>query len=291
MSLYSTIQFLFKHPLTKDRPIPTLWRFGTWQLHSRLFSTPKVVPWIGDTKLWIKRGWTGVTGNYYTGLHEFEDMAFLLHVLRPGDVFVDAGANMGTYTVLASGVCGAYSYSFEPVQATFERLQENIALNHLQKRTTAIQCALGSSTGEIKFTYQQDTTNHVATEQDKDFVSVPVKRLDEVVPQTPVLIKIDVEGFETEVIRGATQHLNNPALKAIIIELNGSGERYGYNEKAIHEQFLELGFQAYSYEPFQRRLSAMAQFGNLNTIYCRDLEWVKARLVNADSIEVRQYSL
>ena len=291
MSLYSTIQFLLKHPLTKDRPIQTIWRFGTWQLYSRLFPEPKAIQWIGDTKLWIKRGWTGVTGNYYTGLHEFEDMAFLLHLLRPGDVFVDAGANMGTYTLLASGVCGAYSYSFEPVQATFERLQENIALNQLQKRTTAFQCALGSSTGEIKFTYQQDTTNHVATEQDKDFVSVPVKRLDDIVLQTPTLIKIDVEGFETEVIRGATEHLNNLGLKAIIIELNGSGERYGYDERAIHEQFLELGFQAYFYEPFQRLLSPITQFGNLNTIYCRDMEWVKARLANADSVQVRQHSL
>lgn len=291
MSLSSTIQFLLKHPLTKDRPIPTLWRFGTWQLRSRLFPAPKVVPWIGDTKLWIKRGWTGVTGNYYAGLHEFEDMAFLLHLLRPGDVFVDAGANMGTYTILASGICGAYSYSFEPVKATFERLQANIALNNLQERVTATQCALGSNTGEIKFTSQQDTMNHVATGKETDIVTVPVKRLDDVVSQTPTLIKIDVEGFETEVIRGATQHLNNPALKAIIIELNGSGERYGYDERAIHEQFLELGFKAYFYEPFKRQLSPITQFGNLNTIYCRDVEWVKARLAEAKSIQVRQHSL
>lgn len=288
MSLRATIQFLLGHPLTRSQPIQTLWRFGKWQLVSRLFPAPKIVPWIGPTKLWIKRGWTGVTGNYYAGLHEFNDMAFLLHLLRPEDVFVDVGANMGTYTILASGVCGAYSYSFEPIQSTFERLQANIKLNNLEARTTAIQCALGSSTGEIKFTYQQDTTNHVATDQETDIVTVPVNRLDDIVPQTPTLLKIDVEGFETEVIQGAMQHLANPQLKAIIIELNGSGGRYGYNEAAIHQQFLNLGFKAYVYEPMQRLLSVVVRFGDHNTIYCRDVEWVEARLNSAAKIKIFQ---
>ena len=288
MSLRATIQFLLGHPLTRNQPVQALWRFGKWQLVSRLFPAPKIVRWIGPTKLWIKRGWTGVTGNYYAGLHEFNDMAFLLHLLRPKDVFADIGANMGTYTVLASGVCGAYSYSFEPIQSTFERLQANIKLNNLEARTTAIQCALGSSAGEIKFTYQQDTTNHVATDQETDIVTVPVNRLDDIVTKTPTLLKIDVEGFETEVIQGATQHLANPQLKAIIIELNGSGGRYGYDEAAIHQQLLSLGFNAYVYEPTERKLDVVDQFGHYNTIYCRDMEWVKARVSSAAKIKVFQ---
>lgn len=50
---------------------------------------------------------TGATGNIYVGLHEFEDMAFLLHVLRRTDLFVDVGANIGSYTILAGGAAGA----------------------------------------------------------------------------------------------------------------------------------------------------------------------------------------
>jgi hypothetical protein len=173
MSLGSTLNFLRQHPLTKDRPWAAIWRFGLWQLRARLFPVPQVVPWIGSTRLWMKRGWSGVTGNYYVGLHEFSDMAFLLHLLRPGDVFVDAGANMGTYTVLASGVCGAFSYCFEPIQATFERLMANIQLNQLQNLTQATQCALGNQKGNIQFTYRQDTTNHVATAEETEVVDVP----------------------------------------------------------------------------------------------------------------------
>ncbi len=58
---------------------------------------------------------TGATGNIYAGLHEFDDMAFFLHLLRPEDMFADVGSNIGSYTILASGVVGAKSVAFEPV--------------------------------------------------------------------------------------------------------------------------------------------------------------------------------
>lgn len=286
MSLRSTLQFLLEHPLTKDRPLRALWRFGSWQLRSRLFPRPTVIPWIGNTQLWINRGWTGVTGNYYVGLHEFEDMAFLLHLLRPGDVFADVGANMGTYTLLASGVCGAYTYSFEPVPATYQRLVANIELNQLQTRCQPHQMAAGAQKGEISFTQGQDTTNHVAVAGESDVITVPVCALDEQLDKTPLLIKIDVEGFETEVIKGAQGLLRDAGLKAIIIELNGSGGRYGYDEVAIHQQLLNLGFMACTYTPFHRHLQVVADFGSHNTIYCRDIVWVKHRLQEAKQVQV-----
>jgi hypothetical protein len=52
--------------------------------------------------MWATSGMTGATGNLYVGLHEFEEMAFLLHFLRPGDLFADVGANVGSYTILAA---------------------------------------------------------------------------------------------------------------------------------------------------------------------------------------------
>lgn len=45
----------------------------------------------------------GATGNVYVGLHEFESMGFVLHVLRSSSAFIDVGANVGAYTVLAAG--------------------------------------------------------------------------------------------------------------------------------------------------------------------------------------------
>jgi hypothetical protein len=64
------------------------------------------------------------TGNIYTGLHEFEDMSFLLHFLRPADLFIDIGANVGAYTIFASGIVAATSISIEPISQIFEILKK-----------------------------------------------------------------------------------------------------------------------------------------------------------------------
>ncbi len=102
------LKFVSSHPLTRDHKLKAYFRVLNWQLRSRL-SSEICMPWIAGTKLVVKRGMTGATGNIYAGLHEFADMSFLLHFLRPNDLFVDVGANVGSYTVLASGVCKARS--------------------------------------------------------------------------------------------------------------------------------------------------------------------------------------
>lgn len=291
MSLGSIIKFLLQHPLAQKQPLAALWRFGSWQLRARISTNPVVVNWIEGTKFWMGKGWTGVTGNYYTGLHEFNDMAFLLHLLKPGDVFADVGANMGSYTILASGVCQAKTYAFEPVESTFQRLVANIELNQIQSLCTPVQAAIGAAPGTISFTQGEDTTNHVATTTDINTSTVPIYTLDEAVSQPPTLMKIDVEGFETAVLKGAPNILQEQSLKAIIIELNGAGGRYGYNDAAIHEQLLNLGFIPCSYEPFERKLSELISYGTHNTIYVRDKEEVSYILKNAPHRRILNLSL
>ncbi len=56
-------------------------------------------------------------------------MSFVLHFLRNTDLFIDVGANLGAYSILASSVSGARTIAFEPVPHTFQLLKNNIALN------------------------------------------------------------------------------------------------------------------------------------------------------------------
>lgn len=67
----------------------------------------------------------------YMGLHEFENMAFLLHFLRKEDLFFDIGADIGSYTILASGHVGAHTFAFEPIPSTFQSLANNVAINRI----------------------------------------------------------------------------------------------------------------------------------------------------------------
>ena len=261
--------------------------FIKWQINTRLNPYPIIYQFTEKSKLIIWKGLTGATGNLYCGLHEFQDMGFLLHLLRPTDLFVDIGANVGSYTILASSEIGANTISIEPITTTFIYLEDNILINRIQEKVTALNIGLGSQKGVLKFTKSLDTVNHVATDFNSDSIDVSVDTLDNVIRhRDPLLLKIDVEGYETEVLKGAENTLSSNNLKAVIIELNGSGERYGYNENNIHNNFLSLGFLPYEYDPFKRELTQISIFSSYNTIYVKDLEFVKKRLISAQKMKI-----
>ena len=63
--------------------------------------------------------------------------------------------------------------------------------------------------------------------------------------------------------------------------MNGSGNRYGYDELEIHEKLLSLSFYAYQYDPFQRKLYKKEKYGKLNTIYIKNIDFVTERILSA----------
>ena len=114
-TLFKIIQFIWQHPLaSRNRPL-AFKRFFSWQIRQKLRPHAENVPFVEDSILVVEKGMAGATGNIYTGLLEFEDMAFLLHTLRSGDTFADIGANVGAYTILAAKNAGASVVSFDPV--------------------------------------------------------------------------------------------------------------------------------------------------------------------------------
>ena len=292
MSLITLLKFITNHPLNRKERMKALGRFAKWQISSRLNRNPVVYTYTDKTKLIMQRSMTGATGNLYCGLHEFTDMGFVLHFLRKEDLFIDIGANVGSYTVLAGGHIGANVISIEPVPQTFEHLQRNIAINYMNNNVRAYNIALGSEKGELSFTTGFDTMNHVATETDTDTIQVPVDALDTILEneEDPALLKIDVEGFETHVLSGASNTLARNKLKAVIIELNGSGEKYGYDERKLHEQLLDNDYRPYHYNPFERDLKPIESFGTHNTIYIKDIDFVRERVRTAEKIKIRNNS-
>ncbi|MFI5130100.1 MAG: FkbM family methyltransferase [Chitinophagales bacterium] len=288
MSLFSLLRFITNHPLNRRNKIKAVSRFAKWQINTRLNPYPVVYSYTDKTKLVIQRSMTGATGNLYCGLHEFTDMGFLLHFLRKDDLFVDVGANIGSYTVLAGGHVGAKVVSVEPVPRTFEYLKTNIAINQISDKVRVYNFALGNEKGHISFTSTLDTMNHVATGMEENTIQVPVETLDAILEneKEPGLLKIDVEGFETNVLNGAPQTLQKNNLKAIIIELNGSGAKYGYNERDIHEKLLSGGYYPHQYDPFKRKLVKIGNFGTHNTIYIKDTAFVQQRVETADKLRI-----
>lgn len=285
-------RFVLDHPLNRGRKLKALKRYIYWQVGSRLVPGDVLAPFVDKTFLRVRPGMTGATGNVYTGLHEFEDMAFVLNCLRKGDLFVDVGANIGSYTVLAGGAVGARCISIEPIQSTFNNLVDNIYLNHLKEVAQPLNIGVGDADGILRFTTSCDTVNHVLADGDSmaDSVEVPVRKLDDLLQgQEPVLIKIDVEGFETNVVRGANDILARSSLLGVIMELNGSGIRYGFDEQALHQRMLQYGFETYRYHPLPRELESLEgkKHAYGNTLYLRNVEKVRKRLEHSSQYLVR----
>lgn len=283
------------HPLAKKYKLKAYFKFVKWQISQALKPGIRKISFVGNTCLLVKKGMTGATGNIYFGLHEFEEMSFLLHFLNKADTFYDVGANIGSYTILAAGICGAKVFSFEPVPKTFYFLEENVRVNKLEEFVTPFMVAVGAAKGNIKFSDTFDTVNHVLDENEDNqttYIDVPVVSLDDITSKGfPSLIKIDVEGYESEVLNGMNAILKEPTLKAIIIELNGSGKRYGYDENLIHEKLLHHGFFPYTYNGYERKLILLDHHSNYNTIYIRDMETVKQRLKISPPVKIFNESI
>jgi len=291
MSLLKTIEFITNHPLNRDQKINSIIRFAKWQLGSRLVSSTIVYDWINGSKFLVRTGERGLTGNIYTGLHEFSDMGFLLHFLRDEDLFIDVGANVGSYTILACSAIGARGIAFEPVPSTYKRLVDNMRLNYLDKKVKCVNKGVGAQEGSIAFTSDGNTTNHALAvgERCENTVNVEVVTLDSALNyESPLLIKIDVEGYETAVLKGAQNILKKQTLKAVIMELNESGNRYGYNESQILELMYDLGFSTYSYDPLSRTLINLEgkNFNSGNTLFIRDKSFVENRLETSPQVLV-----
>ena len=278
MQLINTIRFIVSHPLNRNGKIKAFSRFIRWQIASRLLKEALfLLPFINGTNLLIKKGMTGATGNWYSKLHETDEMLFILRTLREEDLFIDIGANIGSYTILASGVVGAKTISFEPIPTTFEYLKKNLLINNLTTKVNAICMGLSDKVGNLNFTSNLDTVNHI-TNDEISAISVPVSMLDLILKDNePTIIKIDVEGYEIPVLNGATQILDSSKLIAILIETNGSGERYGFKDYEIFDLLNKHGFKPFYYNGTENIISSYKS-GQQNTIFLKDYDNIENRI-------------
>lgn len=278
MNIFKLLKFISRHPLNRAAPLHAIGRFIRWQVASRLVPGPIYMPFVDGTGLMLRRGMAGATGNWYCGLHDPDEMAFILHALRPDDVFADIGANVGSYTVLAGGVVGATVITAEPLPATFDRLMANIRVNSLEQRVEAHCCGLSDRLGEIEFTVGLDTMNRVASPNESlPTQSVPIVTLDALCgDRRPTVIKIDVEGHEMAVLGGAAEVLASPDVQAVLMETNGSGERYGSSDDAIIGRLRDHGFTACRYD-WQTRSISPVERGGSNTIFVRNPDAMEAK--------------
>ncbi len=211
-----------------------------------------------------------------------KDLMFIQDCLRPGDVMVDVGANVGN-TALAASVTvgpGGRVFAYEPHPRTCRFLRGNVALNHAHNVETH-NLALGAEEGTVTFSdVTSDDRNRVTASAEG--MQVPIQRLDRALNCERIsLLKIDVEGYEKFVMEGAERLMANTAC----IYFEASGElfkQYGYTTNDVLSFLRERGFRIIRCVPGRRhlvRLSDDCAMGRLeNLIAVRSPEQLAQRM-------------
>ena len=189
---------------------------------------------------------------------EPETVRWIEREVRPGDVLYDVGANVGAYSLVAhaatKGEC--HVYAFEPSFSTFATLCENIKLNKAGSSVTPFQVALSDVTAMRPFNYSSTqsgaalhTSGAAIDYRGKRFepqfvLPIMTYRLDDLIDQfslaPPTHLKIDVDGIELDVLRGAERSLQS--VRSILLE---AGEESA-NHRAIVAFLASMGFDAHS---------------------------------------------
>jgi FkbM family methyltransferase len=172
------------------------------------------------------------------GPWEPADLAFVLDHLRTGGTFHDIGANLGWYSLNVMLKTPASAICFEPQP---DRLYRNLALNRVEAKVFAV--ALGPGEGSVAMTREHKAENYVS---ERGSLRVPLRTLDQLVAEhglpPPTLIKLDVEGFEHFVLRGAERTLAKHQ-PTILCEVNGLGEaRFGVQDCVLMDFLGKLGY-------------------------------------------------
>jgi FkbM family methyltransferase len=216
------IRRIWRHPSNRGRRLRALARACWWELTCRAPGRATTLELFDGLRLrcypdsGVARGLV-----WFSGWPEYHEMRLVAHLLRPGDRFVDIGANVGYFTLLAASLVGPTGSvdAFEPGQPALDRLRENVAMNALpQVRVRPL--ALSDAAGEALLTTGRDTENRLATADDAVTAPVRAERLDAVLDEGPyAMAKADVEGAELRVLRGAERLLARATPPVWLLEL------------------------------------------------------------------------
>ena len=205
-----------------------------------------------------------------------------LRGFEKGAIFYDVGANVGMYSLFASLISEAKTYSFEPSSSNFVTLVKNINMNHIQTVATPYCIGLDNKTA---FTHlympnlDVGSSGHSVGEAVDPFLKqakfpfsqgIFSANLDDLIEKwdfpVPTYIKIDVDNIEHKIIEGAFNLLQNPTLKSVLIEMNTEKEK----GVEILKTFEKFGFY-YDQEATKARMKKEGlNCGEANYIFFRE---------------------
>lgn len=192
--------------------------------------------------------------------YEHQYVKICKRLIPRGGIVMDVGANIGQYALLASKLAGSegYVYAFEPGESLLLTLRRNIVLN-ASNNIEVLPVAVGNDKGRYSYYPPSSTDNqgtgsliHDPTGKSRSTTPIQVNmvRLDDFCEERKInnvdFIKIDVEGFDLEVLKGSrTILLNNPRVVVMVELADDNLKAMGIGANDIRQFMLDLKFQMY----------------------------------------------
>ncbi len=267
--------FVNLHPLVAARAAFSLypgWQLGRGEWDSRLplrlrrklwerMKAPSKIQWLDGLCVHVYPGNETSRSIFITGYYEPNEFYALDKILKQGMTFIDAGANIGLYTLFASKKVGEQGIvvAIEPSSREFQRLKINVEMNALSN-VRLVQVAVSHCPRQARLLVAAEEHSGHNTLGNFGYESVVqeseewvrVERLDDIAKQERLdridVIKMDIEGAELFALQGATDTL---AQFHPIVLLELSDRTLGHQEcrsEQIWEFLTEGGYRIYTFD-------------------------------------------
>ncbi len=254
MSIFTSLVTVLHHPYNRGRFWRALAITGWWKLNQWFFHLLAVVEIAPGVRIICDPRNSYGSFIVYALWPEYEELAFIYTYLGLGDTYIDVGAHIGDSSLLAAAkIKTGQVIACEPTPAVFNDLKTNIKLNNFEAIITPVQKAVSDQIGTTYFTLEAASeVNHLQLVAGEG-KSIPVSTttIDQLIKeyklQKVTLLKIDVEGFELEVIRGAQKALREQKIELILFEVNPRSVAIQDKVKQIQQLLETFSFSFYSF--------------------------------------------
>lgn len=266
---------IWRHPANRHRRTRGLARFLAWQFLKNVLKRAVVIRFHGRRLKCYPDSTSTSAALYFSGYPDYWEMKFLQTYLRPGDSFLDIGANTGVYSILASAYIGSQGHidAFEPVESTAARIEEQAALNGLPNLRVH-RLAVSDLDGQLEFGYStNDAMMHLRRtgEQAQGKIRVTSVKLDTFDPYGQYAVgKMDIEGAEPLALAGAAARLRQGNPPVWLLEFAGYSTYYGVPGHEVVQRLDNAGYDCAVFNPELNKLEYTS------TPWSRDLQNVLA---------------
>lgn len=279
---------VLRHPNNRHARVAAAFRFLRWQIHKRLIKKPVVIPVGRNRSFKVVCDSKFSSMVLYNVLPDWDEMNFLLRFLRPEDAFIDIGANVGFYTILASTiVIETPILAIEANPRNASVLREQIALNNVGN-IRMLETALGDAESTLMFDDCGRETGSLAHEgvSFQRQIEVRCTLLDTLLAGNAladcIVAKMDVEGCEEMILRGAKETLKRGDVSVWLFELADAGlRRHGSSSERLIQVFEQSGYSILYWDEERQHLGHRgdeADSDRGNYLACRNEAFVRERL-------------